>query len=737
MVTVIHNKAEGGINNSTLLINQYYFMFLSHGPIDTGLTIASKAYLQGLREGKAVAYRRDQYPHGAIGPVQFLWQCRPPRPSDVPQSSAKRDRTIIAESEPTSLWVWCHPAMHKDVLSEITESVASFNVKWVDGVTQSGEAPTMNTPPVLSSLTSEQNQKLLSVRDLKSELVRFRLVGPRSHALLMEALKPVFDFKSVKGEYVMEAAEPESDTMEVDPLTIPDVCQWWHRGSQTDLYIRRHSEILSESFASLKNAASPAEFIRGTVIGLTVQDPRLTTPGKKRDLVSQYYPPKKNNFFHPLKDERNQDMSEDEVDSAGLWEESCSGGGMAVQISGDSQSPGLQQPPPEIPYSPLWNPCIRALVSNSKTSAQTVNAIRSGQVLHSSQIDLESKSPKIPVLLIQQTPNANSNPKERLSTAPQAGQGWDVVIPTNWGNEFWVSFVYCGARACGMKELKKCSLEVFGAHFPEDYPDTDAGRQHQEEQRVALEERYRRYPPDKRRNYGKLLISAPFSSPWSQIVTTWKQDARINRICYPPQSVKRMKLESACQEADANLPSRDCQVKESKCRKRPLDGTVNTPSSSLSLFKYFTSSSVYVLRSKEVLGSLGEFVRSLFTDKVQRKMPTSAARSLFHSALSEYSIDVHLHEHTSALVAVRVQMYQRGTLKDRDTISLPIVSDFDPLLSASPARPYSGPKELQHPMGVTVDGGDSLVIGVSSLARKDIEAVKEKRKQSNKKRNGM
>lgn len=730
------------------------------------MTIGGKAYLQGRREGKAVVYRRGQYPQGVIGPVQFLWQSQPPRPRGTSQSDTEKDRAVIAQYEPVSLWIWCHPAMHEDVLSEVTYLVSSFNAK---KSTQSEGHPTSDMFRTTAPSGEEEDAKLVSVRDLKSDLVRFRLIGPRSHALLMEALKPVFDFKT---DVDVGSGENESDSMDVDPPSIPDAPRWWQHGSQCDLHLYRHSELLSESFDSLKTATNPAQFTKGTVIGMTVLDPRLSTPSKKKDLVSDYYPLKKNSFVTPRKrknsqkEEDNSENSEaDKIDSDEMGPTSNTELGIlsvssieqAVETKSNTNPvivSSLPVLPVELAYSPIWNPYVCVLVSDSKVSTHVINDLRSQQFLRSSELNLGNKASKIPVLLIQQSLSTPSNSvsshrRSMLPAVPQIGCGWDVVIPTNWGKEFWVSLVYHGARACGMKELKKCSLEILTPHFPNDFPDTPAGQLHHEEERIILEKRFRRDPPDKRRNYGKLLISSPFHFPWNEIVSIWKQESRINRICHLPQSLKRMKfdeeLDPQCQRQqgeEAVFPF-ESLLEESRARKRTLDYHQVSDSQVAPLsFMSILSPSVYVLRSKEVLCSLSQLVDHLFIHKQQQlKMsagiPSTSTevayqRSLFRSAVHEFSIDSHLQNHSSALLGVRVQMYQRGTLMERDMISMPTVSDFSPLLSCTRSRPHSGPKEELHPKGMTVDEGGTVAIGISSLTRKEIKEMKEERKQKQK-----
>ncbi len=564
--------------------------------------------------------------------------------------------------------------MHKEVLSEINDCVAAFKTKEVS--------------------TDDENE-LIAVQDLGSDLVRFRLIGPRSHALLMEALKPVFDPEQA-GD-----SEPSSDCMEVDPPPKgPDTPRWWRGTGQNSFY--EHCRLLSGTHPTIKSVPSPAHFQRGTVLSMTVLDPRLSTPSHKLDMVSKYYPLGKNQLVNGSKEEKEE---------------------VKKPCMEDAQA-AIESLPVGVAYSPLWNLYIKAVVSDSKESTQHINDLRSQHLTQLPSLKLDQKVAKIPVLLIQQTVGSASRriPSHGSSTATC---GWDIILPPNWGNEFWVSLIYHGARACGLDELKQCSMELQIQHFPDDFPDTVSGQAHCDEEKKHLLEKYESYPPDKRRNYGKFLIASPFEYPWGEILAVWSQESRLDRFCCLSQSSKRMKLENdteeLCQDFDESYPE---DTGSEKLRKRPLvcEGSpLDTDPSTLSF---------YVLRSTEVLAALAQFVDHLFSKKYMKsaQVNLSHLQYSFKMALREFSIDEYLKTHCSALLGIKLQMYQRGTLSSHDVISVPSVSDFAPLVSCSRSRPHSGPKEEINPKGMTVVEGDSLTIGVSSLSSRRKAEVKEKRK---------
>ena len=644
-------------------------------------------------------YKHGAYPYGAIGPVQFLWQAPPPQKPVVSVEDALTAHSPVF-SRPTKLWIWSHPAMQEQVLLEVQARVAAHGVVSV------------------------------SAKSLKLDLVRFRLIGPRSHALLMETLKPVFDFSPP----VEEAAMDPNDA-EVPHLSIPRVQAWWN--SESD-HSSVHSDILSSCYSSIKSVSSPAQFSRGSVLGMTVYDPRLTTPVKRTDMVSAYYPkPRRgSSLLQNLLNGKDKSDTGDYSDEESEVEESSSGEYMECEsilpegVFEESPPPSASTSqtfsspsvlPTGVAYSPIWDSSVRETVSDDKIKEHLLNTCRSQQFVRSSTLDLQDKANRIPVLLIQQSLQSSDH---------SAVAGWDLILPLNWAMEFWMSLIYRGARACGMKELRKCSLEIQAPHFPHDYPDTAAGRQNSFEQKEALELRYHSLPPDKRRNYGKLLISSPFFSPWIELISKWKTSL-------PPKL--RQILPSYFQttdEDDSDLlqPSKKPKLdtKEAPQLDQGLQVVLKSPHAVNQ--EASNSPGFYVIRCKDALRTLFQFIEYVFKHKKQQRMSTLVAGSsssvgysdtFFQSCMCEFQIVELLHEHSSALFAVKFETNQRGTVGDRATISVPCDSDLRSLVTTVRRRPFSGPKEEINQKGLTVVNGKSVCVGISSLTRKQIKEVKQ------------
>lgn len=221
----------------------------------TGPTFAASVCLSGARVGRLLLYRAGQYPHGALGPVEFLWRPRAP------------------ERTHRQLWIWIHPALKQDVLPELQavcqccESVcevsASSSAAAVDELrnrkrkctADAAELPAKRllgdgTRAVGDPVHWESADTHITISDLTMEIVRFRLIGPLAHLVLTDTL---------------HAANEEA---------LRGVCV------DADLHQQQR-----DVFTQLRGVCSTAELPAGCVLGLTVSDPRLTLPQRRGKTV--------------------------------------------------------------------------------------------------------------------------------------------------------------------------------------------------------------------------------------------------------------------------------------------------------------------------------------------------------------------------------------------------------------------------------------------------------------------
>ncbi|KAJ3087375.1 hypothetical protein HK102_011230 [Quaeritorhiza haematococci] len=161
--------------------------------------IGSSRFISGHRQGSIMLYDYLQYPRTPISPCNFLW---------------RQSNTASSSSTSSSLWIWIHPAAQTQLSGVLDRAIAALGLK--EEITKSV---------------------------LESDLVKFELTGPRSHAVLQEVL-------NVCGE--------ESQGTKGTPVNV-EAQQLWNR---------------------LSHLRTPASLPPGVVLGLTIHDPRLSFPPK-------------------------------------------------------------------------------------------------------------------------------------------------------------------------------------------------------------------------------------------------------------------------------------------------------------------------------------------------------------------------------------------------------------------------------------------------------------------------
>ncbi|XP_078209608.1 ribonucleases P/MRP protein subunit POP1 isoform X3 [Callithrix jacchus] len=581
--------------------------------IDTGLTFAAVHCLSGKRQGSLVLYRANKYPRETLGPVTFIW---------------KSQRTPGDTSESRQLWIWLHPTLKQDILEEIKAVCQCVEpIKSVVCITDPLLTPSQeksqtelpdekigkkrkrkddreNAQPIKKIIGDGTRDPSLPyswispatgiiISDLTMEINRFRLIGPLSHSILIEAIK------AASVHTVGEDTEETPHHWWIETCKDPD---------SVSLHYRQEAV-----FELLGGITSPAEVPTGTILGLTVGDPRINLPPKKSKALP-----------NPEKCQDNEKVR---------------------QLL-------LEGVPVECTHSFIWNQDICKSVTENKISDQDLNRMRSELLVPGSQLILGPHESKIPILLIQQPGKVTG--EDRLGW----GSGWDVLLPKGWGMAFWIPFIYRGARVGGLKQSAVHSQYKRSPSVPGDFPDCPAGMLFAEEQAKNLLEKYKRRPPAKRPNYVKLGTLAPFFCPWEQLTQDWELRGQAHE-------------EPSVASSPNDHPRKAEEVMNAGCQE-PVGPESITDQEASENHVAATGSQLCVLRSRKLLKQLSAWCGPSSEDsRAARRAPCRAQQGLTREAC--LSILGHF---PRALVWVSLSLLSRGSPEPHTMICIPAKEDF-------------------------------------------------------------
>ncbi|XP_025830511.1 ribonucleases P/MRP protein subunit POP1 isoform X2 [Agrilus planipennis] len=364
--------------------------------------------------------------------------------------------------EKRTIWIWIHAAFYNDALNTLIECF-SLNTLCTNNQ---------------SKIYKNENSKIF-LEELKFDLSRFRLTGPLSTAILQKILKLAhlsistdieWDENFLENPDFEESVAKTSNSSNSEITrhlknTLIENSKWFKQ--LLDNF--KSKKILNEQetyWKTLEGATSPDQVSPHVILSLIATDPRYSYP-KKRE--------------------------------------------KALPI-GESNSNIKYEIPENVNKSWLWNKDIRNQVFNSKLPTKIINDLRSDLLVPGS--DLHHCGAPIPVLLVQQPGCTNEY--------HGFGSGWDLIVPSGWGQPFWVALIMRGARSGGLREFNSLLFECERQQFLP--PDTKAGAEEEKRLSDLQRRKYFARPPNKRPNYRKLSITNPFGFQWKDIVQNWSSN---------------------------------------------------------------------------------------------------------------------------------------------------------------------------------------------------------------------
>lgn len=259
----------------------------------------------------------------------------------------------------------------------------------------------------------------------------------------------------------------------------PNINSEWFKSYLNNSSNRQSFSNQIDYWKSLNGVTNPSELSPHMILSLIVSDPRFNLPSK-----------------------RTKAINNDE---------------MYKQV--------LCSTEPDLSLSPLWNESIRQAVKVSKISNSAIAEMRSQLLVPGSE--LEEPGAPVPIVLIQRPGNSED--------CLGYGAGWDIIIPANWAQPFWMAFIMRGARAGGLRESESIDFEMGLPEFLT--PDTSAGFEEENYTTALCKDKYFKLPPNKRTNYNKYSIVSPFNCNWRLLVGEW-----LNEKCEEIRVLRDRKL---------------------------------------------------------------------------------------------------------------------------------------------------------------------------------------------------
>ena len=307
-----------------------------------GPTFRAKACLSGCREGMLVLYHYDSYPYHAIGCISFMWQpisdnfidttdnerqlwiwCHPSCYREVwdeiqkcykeMENSEVVDTSVDIVRSVDSVCLTLPPKPtaeknnqsmnkmidHSKIKDESAKDVSAEQIEAneakvrlsTDNSVKSGHST--DESMTAKSVSDEKTEEMtayskprslsctigsIRVSSLKDNLVRHRLIGPKSHAILSNIVKPAIVDLNYNWNPDMDGEPMDTSTTESTPNDNGTTQHWWQAYYADNDHLKANNDQTMFVETRLYHCQSPGEVPPRSIVGMVVRDPRLLRP---------------------------------------------------------------------------------------------------------------------------------------------------------------------------------------------------------------------------------------------------------------------------------------------------------------------------------------------------------------------------------------------------------------------------------------------------------------------------
>ena len=489
---------------------------------------AHAQYRDGSRWGSCMLHEPDAFPWAPIAPVQFHW-----RPSTAPSSSPLAPARDSMEGEDAReehgaagsydeadavVWVWVHPAA-------------------TDTVRASLRAVTMDTLSSDDMATTDHDRSAVLLTDLRSEVLRFQLRGPRSTEVLLKML--------LRGNTELALPNVLPETAAATAATA--AARWSGVVDAEAAFRTMFSDAAGGTFNSFGSfgsggsggggggdrdktnrpfqAQTPDQFAPRVVVEMRLRDPRIDHTSSSGALAA----------------EEGQDAVPEREGGAG--------GGLSLWAPADRLDARDRLPSTAAVNAMRHDARARDLRGAIHTLKRDLGLGGGGASASSAARDVHMRdaagnteaglpgshagSPAAcaPIILAQVPP-----PDSFDGAEGRLGSGWDIIVPARWGMVVWMELIMGGGRAVGLDAVEDSAIEGCVPSFPRDFPDTAAGQQYAREARRAAMQGHLGREVGRRVNYATVLgdrvlaaSGTPYGSEWSRLWGAASVDAETRK----------------------------------------------------------------------------------------------------------------------------------------------------------------------------------------------------------------
>ncbi|RXK39922.1 hypothetical protein M231_02856 [Tremella mesenterica] len=177
-------------------------------------------------------------------------------------------------------------------------------------------------------------------------------------------------------------------------------------------------------------------------------------------------------------------------------------------------------PSPSLASTSLWN----AILSKPRFKKSDLDRRRQLQSTPGTRLIPTDEDDKIPVMITQRSisPSSPLHPNLALggTSEDHSIHGFTLLFPSSFSMAFLLSFIYTNVKLVGLAERRAQYRECGVPHFPEHWGGTcKAGIEWEEERAKEEADWWSRRPPGKRPEWSGLGIECPFKPKWSSIIS--------------------------------------------------------------------------------------------------------------------------------------------------------------------------------------------------------------------------